>query len=298
MKIGFIGLGKMGSRMVTRLLKAGHTVVVEDVNKTAIAAAVSAGATEATDRVNLINQLDRPVIWLMIPSNLVDQEVDQLLEHLPPHAIIIDGGNSDYRLTIARAKRTADKQVDLIDVGTSGGILGEENGYSLMVGGDKLVVDQISEILNSLAQTKGWAYLGPSGSGHFVKMVHNAIEYGLMESYAEGYRLLKEGPYNTIDLATVGDVWQHGSIIESLLNETITGIMKNDQDLSDVDGYVAESGEARWSLDVAKAHGINMSVIQAALDARLASQHGDINYATKLLAATRNRFGGHPVNKP
>jgi 6-phosphogluconate dehydrogenase len=299
MKIGFIGLGKMGSRMVTRLIKAGHSIVVSDIDKVATAKVVEAGAAESGDIYNLIEQLQpNPIIWLMLPAGVVDKEIEELLSLLPSGAILVDGGNSDYRLTKERAAKLSAKGIEFIDVGTSGGILGEQQGYSLMVGGNHEAVEKITPILNDLAQPHGWGYFGPSGAGHFVKMVHNAIEYGLMESYAEGYRLLKEGPYSDLNLESVAEVWQHGSIVESALNNTIAQIMKTDSELSDTDGSVAESGEAEWSLEVARACGIDMTAIQDALNVRLASEKGEVNYATKLLSLMRNRFGGHSVNKP
>jgi 6-phosphogluconate dehydrogenase len=298
MKIGFIGLGKMGSQMTSRLLGAGHEVVVFDVDAAAVASLAQNGAMAAANRAELVSKLgDQVIIWLMIPSQFVDEEIRTLLDIVPAGSILIDGGNSDYRLTQARAKLCASRQVQLIDVGTSGGILGGETGFSMMVGGNATAVAAITPVLETLAQPDGWHHFGASGSGHYIKMVHNAIEYGLMEAYAEGYRLLKEGPYDALDLAAVGNVWQHGSIISSLLNELTASALAEDSQLENIDGYVAESGEARWALETARERQIPLPAIEAAFQVRLDSQAGKTNYATKLLAVMRNKFGGHVVNK-
>ena len=220
MKIGFIGLGKMGSQMVTRVLNANHEVVVLDVDVDAVNRMVTLGATGAVDQADLIAKLGGPaIIWLMIPASFVDAEIEKLLAVLPEGSTLIDGGNSDYRLTQKRFQLCASRGVHLIDVGTSGGVLGIEHGFSMMIGGDAVAVSAIQPIIEALAQPNGWHYFGEGGSGHYTKMVHNAIEYGLMESYAEGYRMLKDGPYKNIDLVAAGEVWKHGSIIGSLLND-------------------------------------------------------------------------------
>lgn len=297
MKIGFIGLGKMGSNMTERLLNDGHEVAAYDPNSDAVKRATAKGAEGVHSREEVVARLDDVIVWLMIPADYVDDEVDALLEIVPAGAIIIDGGNSDFRLSQSRAKRAADKDVAFVDVGTSGGILGLKQGYSMMVGGVKDAVDKLAPIFNTLAPKDGWGHFGDPGSGHYVKMVHNAIEYGLMESYAEGYRLLKEGPYTDIDLAKAGSVWQHGSIIQSLLNQLSAEALAENPELKGIDGYVKESGETRWALEVAKEEDIPMRSISSAFDVRLKSQHGETNFATKLLAAMRNKFGGHSINK-
>lgn len=299
MKIGFIGLGKMGSQMVARLLKDGHEVVVTDLNKTAVDIAVSQGATEAIDRQDLVQKINVPaIVWLMIPAGFVDEEIDALIALLPKDSIIIDGGNSDFRLTRERAAKCAQAQIELIDVGTSGGVMGLETGFSMMIGGREPAFEAIEPIIQSLSQPAGYKYFGPPGAGHYIKMVHNAIEYGVMEAYAEGYCLLKEGKdYNDLDLEAISDVWQHGSIIASNLNEISNQIFRVNPDLDGVDGYVTESGEARWTLEVAKEQKLHLPAIQVALDSRIASQNGQINFGTKLLAAMRNVFGGHHMNR-
>lgn len=302
MNIGFIGLGKMGGQMVARLLQAGHTVVASDHNQAAVDAAAGAGALPAVDRNDMLEKLGGSnvpaIVWLMIPADFVDTEIDALLAILPAGSILIDGGNSDFRLTRMRAQRCLEKGVQLIDVGTSGGILGLEQGFSMMIGGDKDAFASIEPLIQALAQPDGYGYFGPSGAGHYIKMVHNAIEYGLMEAYAEGYMLLKDSnDYANLDLGAIGKVWQHGSIIDSKLNALAADILQANPTLEGVDGYVAQSGEAQWTLEAAKEQGITMPVVQAALDKRIASQHGTVDFANKVLAALRNGFGGHAINK-
>lgn len=297
MKIGFIGLGKMGGNMTRRLVAHGHEVVAYDPSEEARNAAEKNGIQVVATRDQLLSSVEEHIIWLMIPSQFVDDELDALLQAVPEGTIIIDGGNSDFRLSQKRAIRCGEKGVKFIDVGTSGGILGLEQGYSMMVGGDEQSVKKLSPILDALAPKDGWAWFNGNGSGHYVKMVHNAIEYGLMEAYAEGYRLLKEGPYTDIDLAKAGNVWQHGSIIQSLLNELTVSALEENPTLDGIDGFVHESGEARWALEVAKEHQVDMPAIETAFAVRLASQKGKTSFATKLLAAMRNKFGGHTINK-
>ena len=233
----------------------------------------------------------------MIPAEVVDQELDAWLVLVPKGSILIDGGNSDFRLTKKRSELVASKGSTLLDVGTSGGVWGYKNGFSMMAGGDQDSFKIIEPVLKTLAQPSGaYDYFGPSGSGHYVKMVHNAIEYGMMESLAEGYRMLKEGAYKDLDLAAAGEVWQHGSVVTSWLNELSRDALKENPELEGVEGVVAESGEARWTLEAAKDLGIPLPAIQTSFDIRLASQKGEVNFATKLLAAMRNKFGGHNIN--
>lgn len=299
MKLGFIGLGKMGQQMVSRLVDANHEVVVTDLNKSFVELSVKHGAIEASDRVDLVSKLDgQKIVWLMIPAQFVQDEVDALLELLPQGSIIIDGGNSNYLESIKRSEQSKAKGVDFIDVGTSGGISGLEHGFSMMVGGDTIAFSKIQPLIEALAQPEGWGHFGPAGSGHFVKMVHNGIEYGMMEAYAEGYRILKEGhDFGNLDLAKIGKVWEHGSIIASSLNALTTKVLISNPELAGIDGVVAQSGEAKWTVEAAKEKGIETPVIQAALDVRSSSENGEVNFATKLLAAMRNAFGGHEINK-
>lgn len=299
MKIGVIGLGKMGRQIALRLSNAGHEVVATDINPDLTKLMADTGIPTVENREQLVRNLDElAAVWVMIPSQFVGDELEALSQLLPAGSIVIDGGNSDYRLTRERARRLAAKGLTLVDAGTSGGILGGERGFSLMVGGDPVAVNSLQSVFAALAQPEGWGHFGAAGAGHYVKMVHNAIEYGMMEAYAEGYRLLHESKdYPDIPLGQVASVWQHGSIISSTLNEVTGTALTASPELEGIDGYVAESGEARWTLEAAKAQGIEMPAIQAALDVRLASQSGKVNFATKLLAAMRNIFGGHEVNK-
>ncbi|HET6863984.1 MAG TPA: NADP-dependent phosphogluconate dehydrogenase [Candidatus Saccharimonadales bacterium] len=296
MKIGFYGLGRMGSNMVARLIVKGQDVVVMNRSPEPVEAAVKLGAEAAYDYKELIAKLDPVIIWLMLPSEIIQSKFEELLPLVPTGAIIIDGGNSDFRYSQKRYEAAKVRGVHFIDIGTSGGILGRSAGYCLMVGGDNEPIEAVKPILDALSAPYGWRHFPGAGAGHFVKMVHNAIEYGVMESYAEGYRMLKEGPYKNIDLATAGEVWQRGSIIESKLNELTAQALRDNPNMEGVDGVVAESGEARWTLEVAKEMNIPLPAIQSAYDVRLKSQAGEGTYATKVLAAMRNKFGGHDIN--
>jgi 6-phosphogluconate dehydrogenase len=296
MKVGFSGLGRMGGNMVARLLEKSQEVIVMNRSPGPVKAAMKLGAEAADSYEDLIRKLDPVVVWLMLPEDVTDSHFNQVLPLIPKGGILIDGGNSNFNNSIRRAKQAASRGVRFLDIGTSGGILGRKNGYAMMIGGDNQAVEAITPLLEALAPPDGWAHFGPAGSGHFVKMVHNAIEYGMMESYAEGYRMLKEGPFKSIDLAKAGEVWQHGSIVESLLNELARQALAENPQMAGVEGVVAESGEARWALQTAKELGIDMPAIRASFDVRLGSQKGEKTFATKLLAAIRNKFGGHEIN--
>jgi 6-phosphogluconate dehydrogenase len=300
MKIAIAGLGRMGMQIARKLSEGGHTVVAHNRSKEPIDEAVTYGATAAYEKTEVVGAFagERVVVWVMIPSDVVDTELAAWLDVLPQNSIIIDGGNSDYRLTAKRAELVASRGSVLLDVGTSGGVWGYENGFSMMAGGDAEAFKQVETALQTLALPRGaYQHFGPSGSGHYVKMVHNAIEYGMMESLAEGYRMLKEGPYDKLDLAAAGEVWQHGSVVTSWLNELTRQALAENPNLDGIDGFVAESGEARWTLETANEKGIPLPAIQTSFDVRLASQKGEVNFATKLLAAMRNKFGGHAINK-
>jgi 6-phosphogluconate dehydrogenase len=299
MKLAVIGLGKMGGQFVVRLSNDNHEVIVFDRDTQLVADSVSAGGIEAGSREDIILKFgdDTPIIWLMIPADAVEDEIKSWKNLLPSGSTIIDGGNSDFRKAQERSAFLAEANINFLDIGVSGGILGLKNGFSIMVGGNQQVAETIDPILKSLSKPRGGCqYIGPSGSGHFVKMVHNAIEYGLMESLAEGYHLLKVGPYPNLDLAAIAEVWQHGSIVESSLNSLAKEIFTEDKGLEGVDGVVAESGETRWSLELAKEIGIGLPAIDASFEVRLNSQRGQTSYATKFLAALRNKFGGHNIN--
>ncbi len=300
MKLGFVGLGKMGSQIVKKLLAAGNEIVVFDVNSEAIAQLTEQGAIAATSREDLVAQLgENPIVWLMIPAEYTQQEIEAFADILPAGSTLIDGGNTNYNQTIAHAELLKSKQCDFIDIGTSGGIMGLENGFCLMVGGPFERYQQITPLLDTLVAPHGaYSYMGPNGYGHYVKMVHNGIEYGIMQALAEGYHLLKAGPLPNIPLQDASEVWQHGSIVESTLNKLIAEIMKENANLEGVDGFVADSGEGRWTLDAARNAQVPMPTLQDALNVRVASQQGEVSYATQLLAALRNKFGGHEINNP
>jgi 6-phosphogluconate dehydrogenase len=298
MKVGFVGLGKMGAQMVARLLNNSHQVVAYDVDPAAVQRVKRLGAITALEREDMVAQLGaKPVVWLMIPAQFVDNEVKQLLKLLPAGSIIVDGGNSDYRKTLERYSRCLEKDVELVDVGTSGGVLGLNDGFSMMVGGAPAAVHYVEPLIKSLAQTQGYGHFGPTGTGHYIKMVHNAIEYGVMESYAEGYRLLREGPVHDIDLAAVGAVWQRGSIIASSLNGMAADVLRKHPQLDNTDGVVFETGETDWALNVAEEAGIDMPSVTAAVQVRKASEQGQTTFATRLLQSLRHAFGGHPLNR-
>ncbi|MDB5163626.1 MAG: gnd, 6-phosphogluconate dehydrogenase, decarboxylating [Candidatus Saccharibacteria bacterium] len=300
MKIAVAGLGRMGMQIARKLAENGHEVIAHNRSRDPIDVAVTYGVTAAYTKADVAKAFDGKqfVLWIMIPTAVLDEELAAWLKIMPKGSTIIDGGNSDYRHTLVRAKKVADAGLHLLDVGTSGGVWGYQNGFSMMAGGPQPAFEAIEPVLKTLAQPTGaYHYFGPSGSGHYVKMVHNAIEYGMMESLAEGYRMLHDGPFKELDLAAAGEVWQHGSVVTSWLNELSRHALSESPDLKGVDGYVAETGEARWTLETAKDLGIPLPSIQAAFDVRLASQKGDVNFATKLVAAMRNKFGGHSINK-
>lgn len=300
MKIAVIGLGKMGAQIAKKLHEAKYEVIAHNRSSDSVDEMKNLGMIAAytkEEAVKLFNG-EQIILWLMVPSDVVDQELDAWLKIIPKNSILIDGGNSDFRLTQKRAKLVSNAGSILLDVGTSGGIWGYANGFSMMAGGDTETFKKIEPVLKTLSLPSGAYYhFGESGAGHFVKMTHNAIEYGMMQSLAEGYRLLKEGPYKNLDLVEAGEVWQHHSVITSWLNELTRDALKENPELTGIEGFVAESGEARWALEVAKEFKIETPAIQSAFDVRLESQKGKINFATKLLAAMRNAFGGHKINK-
>lgn len=301
MTVAVHGLGRMGMQIVRKLAASDQRVIAHNRSPEPIDEAAGYGAIPARTKRAVLEAFEgqRPVIWIMLPADIVDGQVEEWLELLPKDSIIIDGGNSDYRHTQELNQKVTQAGSTLIDVGTSGGVWGYQYGFSMMVGCDVLPpVELLKPVLRVLAAPEGaYHHFGPSGSGHFVKMTHNAIEYGMMESLAEGYQVLKEGPYRFINLAAAGEVWQHHSVITSWLNELTRDALLENPNLEGIDGYVAESGEARWTLETAKAHNIDLPSIQAAFNVRLKSQQGHVNFATKLLSAMRNKFGGHELNK-
>jgi 6-phosphogluconate dehydrogenase len=299
MKISIVGLGRMGSQIARKLHEGGHTVIAHNRSAGLVDEMKSLGMIGVYTKEEVISAFgsDQVVIWLMIPSDVVDSELEAWLALVPKGSILIDGGNSKWSDTIRRAHLVAERGSTLLDVGTSGGVWGYQNGFSMMCGGENVAFEVIKPALETLKSPEGmYAYFGESGSGHFVKMTHNAIEYGMMESLAEGYRLLKEGPYKNLDLYQAGEVWQHHSVVTSWLNELTRDIMKENPSQDGVEGSVAESGEARWALEVAKEFNIETPAIETSFNVRLQSQQGKVNFATKLLASMRNAFGGHKIN--
>jgi 6-phosphogluconate dehydrogenase len=297
MRLAMIGLGKMGGNMTERLTRHGHSVVAFDRHPEHVAKYQALGAAGAKDLADVVRQLSSPrVIWMMVPAgNAVDSTIDTLLPQLSKGDILIDGGNSRYTDSIARAERLATQGIRFIDSGTSGGIWGLENGYCLMVGGEREAVAHCEPIFTALAQTGGYAHVGPSGAGHYVKMVHNGIEYGLLQAYAEGYEILSASRhYPALDLRQIAELWQHGSVVRSWLNELAVSAFAKDAKLSALKGYVADSGEGRWTVAEAIEEDVPAPVITLSLLMRLRSRQED-SFGAKVIAALRNEFGGHAV---
>jgi 6-phosphogluconate dehydrogenase len=290
----------MGMQICQKLAQDGHKVIAHNRSPEKVDVAAGFGAIPAKTKqeaADLYQEGEQVVLWIMLPAAIIESELQSWFELLPKGSIIIDGGNSDFRLTRKHAELVTSHGMLLIDSGTSGGIMGLKEGFCMMLGGDKASFEVIEPALQSLAKPHGgYHHFGPTGSGHYIKMVHNAIEYGIMESLAEGYRMLREGAYKEIDLAAAGHLWQQGSIISSSLNRLTADALAENPTLAGIEGYVAESGEARWTLETAKGLGISMPSIQASFDVRIASQQGESNFSTKLLAAMRNKFGGHTIN--
>lgn len=295
MKIGFIGLGKMGFNMVQRLLLDKHEVVVFDRNKTTIDEIAKKGAVPAYSLEELVKKLpEKKVIWLMVPSGKpLDENIDLLKSLLKGNDILIDGGNSYWKESQQNAEMLAKYGIYYLDCGTSGGVWGLKNGYCLMYGGDKKSADYVEPIFKTLAPENGYVYCGQSGTGHLVKMVHNGIEYGMMQSYAEGFEILEKSPFN-INLTKVADAWQYGSVIRSWLLELTVNALKDDPKLEKIKDFVNDTGEGRWTVQTAMDFEVPANVITSSLYARFQSRQ-DESFAMKILAALRNQFGGHAV---
>ena len=300
MELALVGLGRMGMNMAARLLQGSHRIVAYDLNEAAVKAAEKAGAEGITSLDAIRTKLSAPrIAWVMVPAgDPTEQTIAQLAEMMEKGDIIIDGGNSNYRDSMRRGAMLKEKGFHFVDVGTSGGIWGLTQGYSLMVGGEKAVVDQLRPIFESLAPSadKGWGYVGPSGAGHFVKMVHNGIEYGLMQAYAEGFAIMKAKREFDLDLHQIAEIWRYGSVVRSWLLDLTSDALADDQDLNAIEGWVADSGEGRWTVAEAMELDVPAPVITLSLLARFASRQKE-SYAAKLLAAMRNKFGGHEVKK-
>ncbi len=336
MKIGMIGLGRMGKNMVRRLLRDGHECVVSNRSQPAVDEMVEEGATGSRDLEHFLSQLEAPrVIWMMVPAATVDSLIEQIAPRLQPGDILIDGGNSYYKDDIARGQRLAEKGIHYLDVGTSGGVWGLERGYCLMIGGDKSPVDYLKPIFATLAPgigtiertrnregqptaaEQGYLHCGPNGAGHFVKMVHNGIEYGLMAAYAEGFNLLRHagvGKHSQevsaeasplrepdtlaydIDVAAVSELWRRGSVVSSWLLDLTANTLNDDAELGQFSGHVSDSGEGRWTAIAAVESGTPAPVLTAALFSRFSSR-GEGDYGDRLLSAMRYEFGGHHETK-
>ena len=299
MQLGFVGLGKMGGNMVHRIRRdSDHEIVAFDPNEDARAAAEEHGAGTAVSLESLVRQLDPPrTIWLMVPSGAITQgTIDQLEDLLEPGDTIVDGGNTNWHDDVTRAAHLAEKEIHYVDVGTSGGVWGLEVGYCMMVGGHEESVERLAPILDVLAPPEGWHHFGDAGAGHFVKMVHNGVEYGMMQAYAEGFELMHKSKY-PIELKEVAHLWNRGSVVRSWLCELAERAFDQEgNDLAGLRGYVDDSGEGRWMLADGIDHSVPTPALAASLYARFYSRkEGD--YTARVLAALRNQFGGHVVQK-
>ncbi len=336
MQLGMIGLGRMGANMVRRLMKSDHSCVVYDVHPEAVSALATEGAIGASSLADMVAKMTAPrAIWMMVPAAIVDQELEALVKHLAPGDIVIDGGNSYYRDDIRRASELAETKLHYVDVGTSGGVAGQDRGYCLMIGGEPDIVTHLTPIFTALAPgagsaprtpgrsgdhssaEQGFLHCGPSGAGHFVKMVHNGIEYGVMAAYAEGLNILRHANIGKrtqvadaettplrnpefyqfeMDLPEITEVWRRGSVIGSWLLDLTAGALLQDPKLAGFGGRVSDSGEGRWTIEAAIDEGVPTPVLSAALYERFASR-GEGDFANQVLSAMRHAFGGH-VEKP
>lgn len=298
MELGMLGLGKMGANMARRLLKDGHRVVGYARRKEVVDSFIGEGGEGAYSLEELAQKLSRPrAFWMMVPAGeAVDLLIDGLSPYLSPGDIVVDGGNSYYKDSMRRAKELGDRGIRFLDVGVSGGIWGFKEGYCLMVGGDKEAYEYLEPIFRSLSQPGGYAHVGPSGAGHFVKMVHNGIEYGIMQAYGEGFELLRAKEEFGLDLKRIADLWIRGSVIRSWLLELISRALSKDPDLSGIMGWVEDTGEGRWTVMESIELGIPLGVISDSLYARFRSRQEE-SFAAKLVAALRREFGGHSVKE-
>jgi 6-phosphogluconate dehydrogenase len=302
MHLGFIGLGRMGANMVRRLVRDDHEVLaynrtVEKAHELAAEERASGHALDAADTVAaLVASLAKPrVVWIMVPAgDATEAQIKELLEHLEPGDTIVDGGNTNFHDDVRRHAELAEHKIRYVDAGVSGGVWGLQNGFCLMVGGDREAVEPLEPIFRSLAPEDGYLHTGGPGSGHYVKMIHNGIEYGMMQAYAEGFEILHASDY-ALDLAKISDLWNHGSVVRSwLLELAALAFTSNGQDLSNLKGWVADSGEGRWTVQEAIDRDVPAPIITLALQTRFRSRQDD-SYGARVLAALRNEFGGHAV---
>ncbi len=296
MRVAMIGLGKMGGNMTERLLRKGHEVVAFDRSADAVKRVAALGARSANDLQAVVAALSAPrVVWIMVPAGKpVDDTIETLVPMLAKGDVIIDGGNSKYTDSLRRARDLESRGLEFIDAGTSGGVWGLENGYCLMVGGSDRAISICEPLFTALSEPGGYAHVGPPGAGHYVKMVHNGIEYGLLQAYAEGYEILHASKNFKLDLAQIAALWNHGSVVSSWLNELAERAFAKDADLSALKGWIADSGEGRWTVQEATDLDVPAPVIALSLIMRLRSRQED-SFAGKVIAALRNEFGGHAV---
>ena len=300
MQVGMIGLGRMGANMTTRLMRGGdggekHAVVVYDRSADAVKTSVAEGASGASNLTDLVTKLTPPrAVWIMVPSGApTESTIDELLGLLSPGDVIVDGGNSNFRDSQARNKKCAAKSIAFVDAGTSGGVWGLANGYCLMVGGEVAAVKRVEPVFLTLAPKDGYAHVGPSGAGHFSKMVHNGIEYGMLAAYGEGFEILEKSEFG-YDLHQLSKLWLQGSVVRSWLLELAERAFRDDPALSTIRGYVEDSGEGRWTVQAAIDENVPAPVITMSLLSRFVSRQ-DESFSAKVIAALRNQFGGHAV---
>ena len=300
MQLGMIGLGRMGANMTTRLVQGGHDLVVYDRSPDAVQTAAAGGANAAESLEDMVQQLRAPrALWVMVPSGDPTEETVQALTPLLDRGdTVIDGGNSNYKETVRRGKTLAQSGLHFVDVGTSGGVWGLKEGYSLMIGGADEAVERLRPLFETLAPAAdlGWGHVGPCGSGHFVKMIHNGIEYGMMQAFAEGFGILKKKGEFGLDLHQIAELWRHGSVVRSWLLDLTAEALREDQDLSEIAPYVSDSGEGRWTVAEAIELDVPAPVITHSLITRLRSRD-ETSFPDRLLAAMRNQFGGHAIVK-
>ena len=300
MELAMIGLGKMGLNMATRLARGGHRVVGYARTDATVAEAIKLGAEGASSLEEAVTKLNSPrIVWLMVPAGKVtDETIDKLSTLLGKGDVVIDGGNSNYKDSVRHAAMLEPKGIDFVDCGTSGGIWGLTEGYSLMIGGKSEVVEQMRPIFETLAPAadKGWGYVGPHGAGHYVKMIHNGIEYGMMQALAEGFSILKAKEEFGLDLAQISHIWQHGSVVRSWLLDLAARALDEDMKLTNIKPWVTDSGEGRWTVFESIDLDVPAPVITLSLQMRFASRDEE-NYTARMLAALRNQFGGHAVMK-
>ncbi|MFN2571875.1 MAG: phosphogluconate dehydrogenase (NAD(+)-dependent, decarboxylating) [Gemmatimonadales bacterium] len=295
MRLAMIGLGRMGGNMAQRLVQGGHELVVYDQDAAAVKGLAATGVAAAKNLADVASQLaPRRVLWVMVPAGAVESTVAELLPHLARGDVVIDGGNSNFRESLRRAEMLKEKGIEFVDVGTSGGVWGLTLGYCLMIGASPAAFKQCEPVFRTLAAPDGYAHVGPAGAGHYVKMVHNGIEYGMLQAYAEGYEILHASRDFNLQLDQIARLWNHGSVVRSWLNELAERAFSRDEQLGGIRGYVEDSGEGRWTIEEAMRLDVPAPVITLSLLARLRSRQEE-SFGAKVIAALRHEFGGHAV---